>query len=265
MALQTHRLLGRDADGRFLPGARLAELAAAVPDRAAHRRRARPGLGARRDRRERPALSHRRQRARLRRRRRTGHRAAHDRAGRQPAAADRRLRRPGAVRLAHRSRAGRGPGRRPSSARAPWPRFADAAGRSRSASARPASRRCRRRCATATATVVAALSISGPIERLGRTPGVAGRPDPGSRRAADHRRRARPADPPALEPTSAGQRRASASLVRLDHGDRDAAPVRDLVAVGPRPLADVGHARPLAARRAGRCLASRRRAPAAPH
>jgi DNA-binding IclR family transcriptional regulator len=32
MALQAHRLLGRDADGRFLPGARLAELAAAVPD-----------------------------------------------------------------------------------------------------------------------------------------------------------------------------------------------------------------------------------------
>ncbi len=32
MALHTHRLLARDADGRFLPGIRLAELAAAVPD-----------------------------------------------------------------------------------------------------------------------------------------------------------------------------------------------------------------------------------------
>jgi DNA-binding IclR family transcriptional regulator len=32
IALSTHRLLGRDADGRFIPGARLAELAAAVPD-----------------------------------------------------------------------------------------------------------------------------------------------------------------------------------------------------------------------------------------
>ena len=32
IALFTHRLLGRDEDGRFLPGSRLAELAAAVPD-----------------------------------------------------------------------------------------------------------------------------------------------------------------------------------------------------------------------------------------
>jgi DNA-binding IclR family transcriptional regulator len=32
MALYAHRLLGRDADGRFLPGGRLAELAASVPD-----------------------------------------------------------------------------------------------------------------------------------------------------------------------------------------------------------------------------------------
>jgi DNA-binding IclR family transcriptional regulator len=32
IALHTHRLLGRDADGRFLPGPRLRELAAAVPD-----------------------------------------------------------------------------------------------------------------------------------------------------------------------------------------------------------------------------------------
>jgi DNA-binding IclR family transcriptional regulator len=32
IALHTHRLLDRDIDGRFLPGRRLAELAAAVPD-----------------------------------------------------------------------------------------------------------------------------------------------------------------------------------------------------------------------------------------
>jgi DNA-binding IclR family transcriptional regulator len=31
-ALNAHRLLARDADGRFIPGSRLAELAAAVPD-----------------------------------------------------------------------------------------------------------------------------------------------------------------------------------------------------------------------------------------
>jgi DNA-binding IclR family transcriptional regulator len=32
MALYTHRLLGRDEDGRFLPGGRLTELSASVPD-----------------------------------------------------------------------------------------------------------------------------------------------------------------------------------------------------------------------------------------
>ena len=52
-----------------------------------------------------------------------------------------------------------------------WPRCAGAGGRTRSPSASRASRRCRRRCGGATAAVVAAVSVSGPLERLTRSPG----------------------------------------------------------------------------------------------
>ena len=62
-------------------------------------------------------------------------------------------------------------GRR-SSARGRWPKCAGAAGRSQSGNARPGSRRCRRRCCRRTARCSGAISISGPIERLGRAPGA---------------------------------------------------------------------------------------------
>src|ERR1700761_5762157 len=71
VALEVHRLLARDPEGRFVPGAR---------------------------RRERPAVSARRERTGLRRRGRAGHRAADDGAGRIPNAPGGRLRRAGVVR-----------------------------------------------------------------------------------------------------------------------------------------------------------------------
>ncbi len=153
-------------------GPRLGELAAALPDPLITAAAAGAGLGARRVRRERPAVPARRQRPGVRRRGRAGQRAAHDRAGRLAAAADGRLGRAGAVRLvairprcrtSSRRSAVHGPRR--------WPRSAGGAGRSRSASARPAWRRCRRRCCSADGELLAAISISGPVERLGRTPG----------------------------------------------------------------------------------------------
>ena len=54
-------------------------------------------------------------------------------------------------------------------------------------SARRASRRCPRRCSPPSGALLAAISISGPIERLGRTPGRALRARPRRRRRA-HRR-----------------------------------------------------------------------------
>ena len=173
VALEVHRLLSRDDDGRFVLGPRLAELRRDAGDPLLDRGRAGAGLGARQGRRERAAVPARGARPGLHRGGRTRHRAAHHRAGRRPAAADRRLRRPGAVRVGRsRRRSPRLPAGR-SSPTGRWPKCAAAAGPSRSASARRASRRCRHRCSPAAADWLAAISISGPDRATGPGAGPA--------------------------------------------------------------------------------------------
>jgi DNA-binding IclR family transcriptional regulator len=58
-----------------------------------------------------------------------------------------------------------------SSPGARWPRCAGAAGRRASPSASPASQAFPRPIRDRTGRVIAAISVSGPIERLGRRPG----------------------------------------------------------------------------------------------
>ena len=88
-----------------------------------------------------------------------------------PAAADRRLRGAGALRVVRpglaRRRARRGRVHRAQRS----PRCAGAAGRSRWRSARPAWPRCRRRCSPPAARCSPRSRSPGPIERLGRSPG----------------------------------------------------------------------------------------------
>ena len=149
VALEAHGLVRRDDDGRFCLGLRLIglghEAAEAVPVWAA----ARPALAWLHEQtgESRAAVRARRRRPRVRRVDRVAARAAHDRPGRGSAAAVGRERRPGAERRAT------GPG---------WPAWR---------SARRASPACRPRSATGTGRVVAAVSVSGPLQRLTRKPG----------------------------------------------------------------------------------------------
>ena len=134
------------------------------------RRRAAPA--ARHHRRERAALPARRRPAGVRGGGRARQRPARHRAGRLAAADDRGLRAPRC--------SPRGPSP-PCSARC-WPTpgstsarsstCAAAGGRRAWPSASPGWPACRRRCATRAGNVVAAVSVSGPIERIGRRPGV---------------------------------------------------------------------------------------------
>ena len=98
--------------------------------------------------------------------------AAGHRAARLPAADERRFRRQGAHRL----------GRTPSTQRAvlaeapspsgPWPRCGGGAGRNRVPSGSPEWPRYRRRSRRPKGVVIAAVSVSGPVERIGRRPGA---------------------------------------------------------------------------------------------
>ncbi len=175
VALEAHRLLARDADGRFVLGPRLGELAAALPDPLVHA--AQPVLAWVRDECGESAQLYRRdggERVCVAAAERThGLRTTVPVGTRLPLTAGsgaqvlvrlvatRRAPTVARRRAVHRADAGRGP-----------PARLGAVGR---ASARPASRRCRRRCVSAPPArpvVVAAISISGPIERLGRAPGT---------------------------------------------------------------------------------------------
>ena len=53
-----------------------------------------------------------------------------------------------------------------------WPKCAGAVGRKAWPSASRGSQACRRRCATAAVSSIAAISVSGPIDRMGRRPGA---------------------------------------------------------------------------------------------
>ena len=153
VALEQHHLVRRDAAGPLLPRLRAGR---ARPSRrgAVRARRARPrrarATSATRHRRERAAVRARGRRSALRGVAAVAARAAMDRPGGQPAAARASARRAGCC-------AARDP-------RADGPRA--------SRSARRASRRSAHRSGTATGAIVAAVSVSGPIERLTREPGI---------------------------------------------------------------------------------------------
>ena len=172
VALEHHRLVARDLQGRFVLGPRLGELAAAAgEDRLLAAAGPVLAAAARHHRRERPALPPPgRQRICVAAAERlTGLRDTvpvgcdADDDGRLGRADPARLggARAAAPRTARRAVHRDGPVRRP----------ATRLGAERRRARGRASRRCRHRCAGPSGRVVAAVSVSGPIERLTRTPG----------------------------------------------------------------------------------------------
>ena len=105
--------------------------------------------------------------------------------------------------------------RTPRSPPPPCPASAAAAGRSPSASASRASPRCPRRSAAPAGKVIAAVSVSGPLERLSRQPGRHARPDRLRGRGQAQRGAPAPAGPagrgPARPAGPAGRRAARAA------------------------------------------------------
>ena len=172
VALEHHRLLARDVQGRFVLGPRIAELASAAgEDRllAFAQPGARPA--ARHDRRERAAVPPAGRRPRVRRRRRAGQRPARHGAGRRGAADDRGLGRAGAARLgrgrADAPRAARRQVHRGHAGQRPQARL----GRQRRREREPGVASVSAPVRGAGGKVLAAISVSGPIERLTRSPG----------------------------------------------------------------------------------------------
>ena len=163
-------MLVRDAQGRWRPGPRLGELANAAPD--VLLTAAEPMLTALRDATGESAQLYLRRadERRLRGRRRARQRAARHGAGRRGAADDGRLGRADPARLgaAGGGHAAAAPVQvhRPH----PRPRSAAAAGPRAWPSARPAWRASPRPIRDRTGRVIAAISVSGPIERLGPAP-----------------------------------------------------------------------------------------------
>ena len=169
-ALEIHRMLVRDTQGRWRPGPRLGELANAAPD--VLLTAAEPMLAALRDATGESAqlLPAPRRRADLCRRRRARARPARHRAGRLRATDERRLRRPGPARL------GAARGVMPLLPRCRFTGKTLAEVRRRGWAQSVAEREAGVASVSApvrdrTGRVIAAISVSGPIERLGRRPG----------------------------------------------------------------------------------------------
>ena len=170
--LEVHRLLARDGDGRWRLGPASTELAGQVNDpllaasaAVLPRLREITGESVQLYRREGTVAG-------LRRGAGTACGASRYGAGRDPPADDGRIGSQGAAGLQRcRHAAGRA-ARRRSSPTAHWPRCASAAGRRAPPNVNRGWRASRRRCATAAAWSIAAVSVSGPIDRMGRRPGA---------------------------------------------------------------------------------------------
>jgi hypothetical protein len=172
VALETHRMLARDAQGRFVLGPRIGELAAAAGrGPAAGHRPAHLDPAQGRHRGERPALPAARGHQDLRRRGRTDQRPAGHGPGRRRAADDGRLGRAGPARLGGRRPDAPRACAAPSSARPRWPRCAGAAGPATAAEREPGVASVSAPVRGPGGRVLAAVSVSGPIERLTRSPG----------------------------------------------------------------------------------------------
>ena len=170
-ALEHHRLVARDLQGRFVLGPRLRELASAAgEDRLLEAAGPVLAPAARHHRRERAALPPRRATPGLRR---CG-RAAIGLRDTVPVGATLSMKAGSAAQILlaweEPERLHRGL-QRPASPRPRSPACGAAAGRRASASGSRESPRCRPRCAAPGGRVVAAVSVSGPIERLSRSPG----------------------------------------------------------------------------------------------
>ena len=173
VALEHHRLVARDTQGRFVLGPRLARagLGRAGEDRLLAT--AGPVLARLRDITGESAQLYRRQgdAPRLRRRGRAGQRAARHRAGRL-AAADAAPARPPRSCWPGRTPSGcTAACRTPRSPRPRWPRSAGAAGRSRVGEREPGVASVSAPVRSPGGKIIAAVSVSGPIERLTRQPG----------------------------------------------------------------------------------------------